>query len=62
MVSVAVSVDTKSLLFIRLAISVFMINVFLQDSPEVHANAAETLCAITRYAPPGISAKIASSR
>lgn len=32
------------------------------DSPEVHANAAEALCAITRYAPPGISAKIASSR
>ncbi|XP_021724801.1 serine/threonine-protein phosphatase 6 regulatory subunit 3-like isoform X2 [Chenopodium quinoa] len=32
------------------------------DSPEVHANAAETLCAITRYAPPGISAKITSSR
>lgn len=30
------------------------------DSPEVHANAAETLCAITRYAPPGIAAKIAS--
>ncbi|CAN4080275.1 unnamed protein product [Withania somnifera] len=23
------------------------------DCPEVHANAAETLCAITRYAPPG---------
>uniref|UniRef100_A0A7C8YZT5 Uncharacterized protein n=1 Tax=Opuntia streptacantha TaxID=393608 RepID=A0A7C8YZT5_OPUST len=30
------------------------------DSPEVHANAAETLCAITRYAPPGIAAKVAS--
>lgn len=30
------------------------------DSPEVHANAAETLCAITRYAPPGLSAKISS--
>ncbi|KAF9616586.1 hypothetical protein IFM89_030353 [Coptis chinensis] len=30
------------------------------DCPEVHANAAETLCAITRYAPPGISAKISS--
>ncbi|GAB2280816.1 hypothetical protein Dimus_015439, partial [Dionaea muscipula] len=28
------------------------------DSPEVHANAAETLCAITRYAPPGLAAKI----
>ncbi|KAJ4975068.1 hypothetical protein NE237_000174 [Protea cynaroides] len=30
------------------------------DSPEVHANAAEILCAITRYAPPGLAAKIAS--
>nr|DAD37226.1 TPA_asm: hypothetical protein HUJ06_007867 [Nelumbo nucifera] len=30
------------------------------DSPEVHANAAETLCAITRCAPPGLAAKISS--
>ncbi|XP_052179613.1 LOW QUALITY PROTEIN: uncharacterized protein LOC127792962 [Diospyros lotus] len=30
------------------------------DCPEVHANAAETLCAITRYAPPGVAAKISS--
>uniref|UniRef100_A0A803QE74 Uncharacterized protein n=1 Tax=Cannabis sativa TaxID=3483 RepID=A0A803QE74_CANSA len=30
------------------------------DSPEVHANAAETLCAITRFAPAGLSAKISS--
>uniref|UniRef100_A0A5B7AXS8 Putative serine/threonine-protein phosphatase 6 regulatory subunit 2 n=1 Tax=Davidia involucrata TaxID=16924 RepID=A0A5B7AXS8_DAVIN len=30
------------------------------DSPEVHANAAETLCAITRYAPTGLTAKISS--
>eukprot|EP00262_Sarcandra_glabra_P007053 TRINITY_DN1961_c0_g2_i3.p1 TRINITY_DN1961_c0_g2~~TRINITY_DN1961_c0_g2_i3.p1 ORF type:complete len:641 (+),score=114.94 TRINITY_DN1961_c0_g2_i3:46-1923(+) len=30
------------------------------DSPEVHANAAETLCAITRYAPPWLAAKISS--
>ncbi|KAJ8549289.1 hypothetical protein K7X08_032996 [Anisodus acutangulus] len=30
------------------------------DCPEVHANAAETLCAITRYAPPAIAAKISS--
>uniref|UniRef100_A0A2N9GSU1 Uncharacterized protein n=1 Tax=Fagus sylvatica TaxID=28930 RepID=A0A2N9GSU1_FAGSY len=30
------------------------------DCPEVHANAAETLCAITRFAPPGLSAKISS--
>ncbi|GMI81909.1 hypothetical protein like AT1G30470 [Hibiscus trionum] len=30
------------------------------DSPEVHANAAETLCAITRFAPPGLASKITS--
>ncbi|KAG2684635.1 hypothetical protein I3760_10G084900 [Carya illinoinensis] len=30
------------------------------DSPEVHVNAAETLCATTRFAPPGLSAKISS--
>ncbi|MED6119415.1 hypothetical protein PIB30_011780 [Stylosanthes scabra] len=30
------------------------------DSPEVHANAAETLCAITRCAPAGLYAKITS--
>ncbi|KAJ1420909.1 SIT4 phosphatase-associated protein family [Sesbania bispinosa] len=30
------------------------------DSPEVHANAAETLCAITRFAPAGLSTKISS--
>ncbi|KAH7678878.1 serine/threonine-protein phosphatase 6 regulatory subunit 3 protein [Dioscorea alata] len=30
------------------------------DSPEVHANAAEILCAITRYAPPGLASKICS--
>ncbi|XP_051128735.1 uncharacterized protein LOC127249787 isoform X2 [Andrographis paniculata] len=30
------------------------------DSPEVHANAAETLCAITRSAPPGLASKISS--
>ncbi|XP_031273194.1 serine/threonine-protein phosphatase 6 regulatory subunit 3 isoform X2 [Pistacia vera] len=29
------------------------------DCPEVHANAAETLCSITRFAPPGLAAKIA---
>ncbi|KAK6154834.1 hypothetical protein DH2020_009082 [Rehmannia glutinosa] len=28
------------------------------DCPEVHANAAETLCTITRYAPPGLASKI----
>ncbi|XP_038720461.1 serine/threonine-protein phosphatase 6 regulatory subunit 3-like isoform X2 [Tripterygium wilfordii] len=31
------------------------------DCPEVHSNAAETLCAITRFAPPGLAAKISSS-
>ncbi|KAK2448293.1 SIT4 phosphatase-associated family protein [Trifolium repens] len=30
------------------------------DSPEVHTNTAETLCAITRFAPAGLSAKISS--
>ncbi|KAJ9140864.1 hypothetical protein P3X46_031458 [Hevea brasiliensis] len=30
------------------------------DSPEEHANAAETLCAITRFAPSGLAAKISS--
>ncbi|OAY71510.1 serine/threonine-protein phosphatase 6 regulatory subunit 2-like isoform X1 [Ananas comosus] len=30
------------------------------DSPEVHASAAEILCAITRYAPPGLATKICS--
>ncbi|KAK8584624.1 hypothetical protein V6N13_138581 [Hibiscus sabdariffa] len=30
------------------------------DSAEVHANAAETLCAITRFAPPGLASKITS--
>ncbi|CAK9142873.1 unnamed protein product [Ilex paraguariensis] len=30
------------------------------DCPEVHANAAETLCALSRYAPPVLAAKITS--
>ncbi|KAJ4748367.1 Serine/threonine-protein phosphatase 6 regulatory subunit 1 [Rhynchospora pubera] len=30
------------------------------ESPEVHANAAEILCAITRYAPPALASKISS--
>ncbi|GMI74360.1 hypothetical protein like AT5G47690 [Hibiscus trionum] len=30
------------------------------DSAGVHANAAETLCAITRFSPPGLAAKITS--
>ncbi|XP_057432676.1 uncharacterized protein LOC130725468 [Lotus japonicus] len=30
------------------------------NSPGVHANAAETLCAITRFAPAGLTAKISS--
>jgi hypothetical protein len=33
-----------------------------QDSPEVHANAAEILCAVTRCAPPSLAAKICSPR
>ena len=37
-------------------------NCFLQDSAEVHANAAETLCMITRFAPPGLAAKITSPK
>ncbi|CAN1146732.1 Serine/threonine-protein phosphatase 6 regulatory subunit 3 [Linum perenne] len=32
------------------------------DFPEVHANTAETLCAITRFAPPGLAAKISSPK
>lgn len=31
------------------------------DSPEVHANAAEVLCATIRYAPSGLAAKFCSS-
>ncbi|KAM0827844.1 hypothetical protein ACQ4PT_067920 [Festuca glaucescens] len=30
------------------------------DSAEVHANAAEILCAVTRYAPPALATKISS--
>ncbi|CAN6573806.1 unnamed protein product [Malus baccata var. baccata] len=30
------------------------------DSPEVHANTAETLCAVARFAPPGLATKISS--
>jgi serine/threonine-protein phosphatase 6 regulatory subunit 3 len=32
------------------------------DSAEVHANAAEILCAVTRYAPPALATKISSPR
>ncbi|KAL9273694.1 Serine/threonine-protein phosphatase 6 regulatory subunit 3-like protein [Drosera capensis] len=32
------------------------------DSREVHANAAETLCAIIRYAPPGLAAKVSNPK
>ncbi|KAI3723959.1 hypothetical protein L2E82_35723 [Cichorium intybus] len=31
-----------------------------QDCPQVHGNAAESLCAICRYAPPGLAARISS--
>lgn len=40
----------------------FFFSFYLQDCPEVHTNAAETLCAITRYAPPGLASKISSPR
>ncbi|CAH8338611.1 unnamed protein product [Eruca vesicaria subsp. sativa] len=30
------------------------------DSPEVHANAAEILCTVARYAPPGLAVKLSS--
>ncbi|KAF8097661.1 hypothetical protein N665_0284s0027 [Sinapis alba] len=30
------------------------------DSPEVHANAAEILCTVARYAPPGLAMKLSS--
>ena len=33
-----------------------------QDSPEVHANVAEILSAVTRCAPPALAAKICSPR
>jgi len=41
----------------------FMLQVLAkQDSPEVHANAAEILCAVTRCAPPSLATKICSPR
>jgi hypothetical protein len=40
----------------------FMYIIAKQDSPEVHANAAEVLCAVTRCAPPSLAAKICSPR
>ena len=33
-----------------------------QSPPEVHANAAETLCAITRNAPSALATKLSSPR
>ncbi|CAH8388028.1 unnamed protein product, partial [Eruca vesicaria subsp. sativa] len=30
------------------------------DCPEVHANAAEVLCTVARYAPPGLATKLSS--
>ncbi|XP_056848545.1 uncharacterized protein LOC108822909 isoform X2 [Raphanus sativus] len=30
------------------------------DSPEVHANAAEILCTVARYAPPGLATKLSN--
>lgn len=40
----------------------FTYTIAKQDSPEVHANAAEILCAVTRCAPPSLAAKICSPR
>ncbi|KAE8664565.1 SIT4 phosphatase-associated family protein isoform 3 [Hibiscus syriacus] len=40
----------------------FHSSTLMQDSAEVHANAAETLCAITRFAPPGLAAKISGPK
>ncbi|KAL8171738.1 hypothetical protein V2J09_023542, partial [Rumex salicifolius] len=34
----------------------------LQDYSQVHANAAEMLCAIARYAPPALAAKVSSPK
>lgn len=35
---------------------------FIQSPPEVHANAAETLCTVTRNAPSPLAAKLSSPR
>lgn len=35
---------------------------FTQSPPEVHANAAETLCTVTRNAPSPLAAKLSSPR
>lgn len=49
--------------YVNLQYTIFSCLICLeQDSPEVHANAAEILCAITRCAPPGLAAKILSPR
>jgi serine/threonine-protein phosphatase 6 regulatory subunit 3 len=40
----------------------FYANVAKQDPPEVHANAAEILSAVTRCAPPALAVKISSPR
>lgn len=43
-------------------IALYENNIFyvLQNPPEVHANAAETLCAITRNAPSPLATKLSS--
>ena len=35
---------------------------FIQSPPEVHANAAETLCTVTRNAPSPLATKLSSPR
>ncbi|KAK9132684.1 hypothetical protein Scep_012212 [Stephania cephalantha] len=42
--------------------STLLAGYFSKDCPEAHANAAETLCAIARYAPPSLATKISSPR
>ncbi|AQK88942.1 DNA damage-binding protein 1a [Zea mays] len=46
--------------YIASKISYIYVALIKQDSPEVHANAAEILSAVTRCAPPALAAKICS--
>jgi hypothetical protein len=48
--------------YIASKISYIYVALIKQDSPEVHANAAEILSAVTRCAPPALAAKICSPR
>ncbi|KAK6284940.1 hypothetical protein POUND7_003892 [Theobroma cacao] len=53
------SSDTKPLIFSK-DMTLYIPSNLAHDSAEVHANAAETLCAITRFAPHGLAAKVTS--